>query len=148
MAVVRNDAAPEVPWRPGYRSFVLAGKEQGLSCSSSLGVLEPGAGAPLHVHRDADEIFIVMAGRLELRLGDERQVVGEGIPSPSPLVRRTRSPRSGRSACASSPSCRAAARSPAPRPISKARRRWARTGNNRAATSPKRENFPRDLPDG
>ncbi|MGH7089796.1 MAG: cupin domain-containing protein [Stellaceae bacterium] len=85
---MRNDQVPEVPWRPGYRSFVLAGKEQGLVCSSSLGILEPGAGAPLHVHSDADEIFVITAGRLELRLGDERQVVGEGhtisIPAGTP----------------------------------------------------------------
>jgi quercetin dioxygenase-like cupin family protein len=88
MPVVRNDDVPEVPWRPGYQSFVLAGREQGLHCSSSLGILEPGAGAPLHIHTDADEIFIVMAGRLELRLGEERQVVGEGhtvsIPAGTP----------------------------------------------------------------
>ena len=88
MAVVRNDDAPEVPWRPGYRSFVLAGRDQGLTCSSSLGILDPGAGAPLHIHADADEIFVVMAGRLELRLGEERQIVGEGhtvsIPAGTP----------------------------------------------------------------
>jgi quercetin dioxygenase-like cupin family protein len=88
MPIVRNDAAREVPWRPGYRSFILAGKDQGMSCTSSIGVLEPGAGAPLHVHRDADEIIIVTAGTLDVRLGDERQTVGEGhtiaIPAGTP----------------------------------------------------------------
>jgi quercetin dioxygenase-like cupin family protein len=88
MAIVRNDAAREVPWRPGYRSYLLAGKEQGLTCTSSMSIVEPGSGAPLHVHADADEIIIVTAGALDFRLGDERQVVGEGhtvsIPAGTP----------------------------------------------------------------
>jgi quercetin dioxygenase-like cupin family protein len=88
MAIVRNDAAREVPWRPGYRSYLLAGKEHGLSCTSSMSVVEPGSGAPLHLHSDADEIIIVTAGALDFRLGDERQTVGEGhtisIPAGTP----------------------------------------------------------------
>lgn len=88
MAIVRNDAAREVPWRPGYRTFVLAGKEQGISCSSSLSLLEPGAGAPLHFHPEDDEIIIVTEGTLEFRLGAERQIVGPGhtisIPAGTP----------------------------------------------------------------
>jgi len=88
MAIVRNDAAREVPWRPGYRSYMLAGKEQGLTCTSSMAVIEPGSGAPLHVHRDADEVIIVTAGALDLRLGEERRVVGAGhtisIPAGTP----------------------------------------------------------------
>ena len=88
MAIVRNDAAREVPWRPGYRSFLLAGKEHGMSCTSSMAVIEPGSGAPLHVHLDADEVIVVTAGALDLRLGDERRIVGEGhtisIPAGTP----------------------------------------------------------------
>ena len=59
LPVQANDAAREVPWRPGYRTFVLAGKEHGVGCSASLSVLEPGAGAPLHFHPDVDEILTV-----------------------------------------------------------------------------------------
>ena len=88
MPIVANDTAREIPWRPGYRSFVLAGKEHGISCSSSLGVLQPGAGAPLHLHDDVDEIIIVIAGTLDFRLGDERRHVGGGhtisIPAGTP----------------------------------------------------------------
>jgi len=88
MPIVRNDGAREVPWRPGYRTFVLAGKEHGISCSSSLSVLDPGAGAPLHFHPDLDEIIIVTEGTLEFRLGEERRVVGPGhtisIPAGTP----------------------------------------------------------------
>jgi quercetin dioxygenase-like cupin family protein len=88
MPIQANDAAREVPWRPGYRTFVLAGKEHGISCTSSLSVLEPGAGAPLHLHPDVDEILIVLDGTLDFRLGDERRVVGPGhtvsIPAGTP----------------------------------------------------------------
>jgi quercetin dioxygenase-like cupin family protein len=76
MPIIANEAAPEVPWRPGYRSFTLAGKNEGLSCSSSMGVVEPGAGAPLHFHENTDEVIIVLEGTLEFRLGDETHRVG------------------------------------------------------------------------
>ena len=88
MPIVRNDEAREVPWRPGYRTFLLAGKEQGVSCSSSLSLLEPGAGAPLHLHPDVDGIIVVTEGTLEFRLGAERRIIGPGhtiaIPAGTP----------------------------------------------------------------
>ena len=88
MPVQANDAAREIPWRPGYRTFVLAGKEHGVACSASLSVLEPGAGAPLHLHPDVDEVLIVLEGTLDFRLGDERRTVGAGhtvsIPAGTP----------------------------------------------------------------
>jgi quercetin dioxygenase-like cupin family protein len=75
MPVVANEEAQEIPWRPGYRNFVLAGREQGLACIAGYSVIEPGAGAPLHAHQDVDEIFILIEGVLELRLGEERHRV-------------------------------------------------------------------------
>lgn len=75
MAVIRNSEAQEIPWRPGYRNFVLAGHDQGLACVAGYSVIEPGAGAPLHAHKDVDEIFIVLEGTLDLRLGEERRRV-------------------------------------------------------------------------
>ena len=30
MPVVKNDEAQEIPWRPGYRNYILAGKAQGV----------------------------------------------------------------------------------------------------------------------
>jgi mannose-6-phosphate isomerase-like protein (cupin superfamily) len=75
MPVIANNAAPEIPWRPGYRNFVLAGRDQGLACIAGFSVIEPGAGAPLHVHEGVDEIFILLEGALDLRLGGERHLV-------------------------------------------------------------------------
>ena len=72
MPVIANSEAQEIPWRPGYRNFVLAGRDQGLGCIAGFSVLEPGAGAPLHAHKDVDEVFIVIEGTLDFRLGEER----------------------------------------------------------------------------
>ena len=76
MPVVKNDEAEEIPWRPGYRNFILAGKNHGVSVSASMGVLEQGAGAPLHLHYEVDEVIYVVEGTLDLQLGDERHTVG------------------------------------------------------------------------
>src|SRR5438874_13718962 len=75
MAIVENQHAAEIPWRPGYRRFTLAGPEQGIACSASLSVIEPGAGAPIHLHDAADKVIIVLEGALEMWIGDERRVV-------------------------------------------------------------------------
>jgi mannose-6-phosphate isomerase-like protein (cupin superfamily) len=70
MRAVPIDQAPEIPWRPGYRNFILAGKEQGVTCVAAVHVIEPGKGAPLHLHRGADEIFILLEGALDMRIGE------------------------------------------------------------------------------
>jgi mannose-6-phosphate isomerase-like protein (cupin superfamily) len=38
-------------------------------------VLSSGAGAPLHAYTDVDELFILIKGTLNLRLGDEQHLV-------------------------------------------------------------------------
>ncbi len=76
MPIVDHSNAVEIPWRPGYRRFTLAGKDQGVACSASLSIIEPGAGAPTHFHDMADEIIIVLGGMLEMWIGDERHLVG------------------------------------------------------------------------
>jgi quercetin dioxygenase-like cupin family protein len=76
MPIVDHSNAVEIPWRPGYRRFTLAGKDQGVACSASLSIIEPGAGAPTHFHDMADEIIIVLSGMLEMWIGDERHLVG------------------------------------------------------------------------
>jgi mannose-6-phosphate isomerase-like protein (cupin superfamily) len=88
MPVVKNAEAREIPWRPGYRNYVPAGEAEGVSVSSSLGVLEQGAGAPLHFHEEVDEVIVVLEGTLDLRIGDQRFVVGKdqtiSIPARTP----------------------------------------------------------------
>jgi mannose-6-phosphate isomerase-like protein (cupin superfamily) len=88
MPVVKNAEAREIPWRPGYRNYVLAGEAEGVSVSSSLGVLEQGAGAPLHFHEEVDEVIVVLEGTLDLRIGDQRLLVGKdqtiSIPARTP----------------------------------------------------------------
>ena len=100
MPVVKNEEAKEIPWRPGYRNYVLAGQAQGVSVSSSLGVLEQGAGAPLHFHEDVDEVIVVVEGTLDVRIGDERLLVGKNqtisIPARTPHAFTVVSPEGAR----------------------------------------------------
>lgn len=76
MPIVAHADAPEIPWRPGYRRFTLAGKDHGVACSASYSTLEPGAGAPLHRHDDIDEIIVVVEGQLEICIGAQTNIVG------------------------------------------------------------------------
>jgi quercetin dioxygenase-like cupin family protein len=76
MSIVHHEHAAEIPWRRGYRRFTLAGPDQGVQCSASLSVIEPGCGAPTHFHTAADEIIVVLEGVLEMWIGDERHQVG------------------------------------------------------------------------
>jgi mannose-6-phosphate isomerase-like protein (cupin superfamily) len=100
MPVVKNGEAKEIPWRAGYRNYVLAGEAQGVSVSSSLGVLEQGAGAPLHFHEEVDEVIVVLEGTLDLRIGDERLLVGKdqtiSIPARTPHAFTVVSPEGAR----------------------------------------------------
>ena len=100
MPIVKNDEAQEIPWRPGYRNFVLAGKSQGVSVSSSMGILEKGAGAPLHFHHEVDEVIVVLEGTLDLTVGDERHLVAKdqtiSIPARTPHAFTVVSPEGAR----------------------------------------------------
>lgn len=100
MPIVKHEDAPEIPWRPGYRNYILAGQAQGVSVSSSMGVLEQGAGAPLHFHEEVDEVIVVIDGTLDLRIGDERFLVGKdqtiSIPARTPHAFTVVSPEGAR----------------------------------------------------
>lgn len=90
MRAISIDKAPEIPWRPGYRNFILAGEAQGVACVTALHVIEPGHGAPLHLHRGADEVFILIEGALDMQIGDEklRVEVGQCIAIPAGVPHR------------------------------------------------------------
>jgi quercetin dioxygenase-like cupin family protein len=100
MPIVLMESAREIPWRPGYRSFVLAGKDHGVSTTSSMGLIEPGVGAPMHFHHEADEVIVVLEGTLDIQLGDERHIVGPNntisIPARTPHAFTVTGPESAR----------------------------------------------------
>jgi hypothetical protein len=58
MPIVDHYQAPEVPWRPGYRKWDIAGREQNITSTFSINAAEPGAGAPLHTHA-MDELIVI-----------------------------------------------------------------------------------------
>jgi len=88
--VIDLATAKEVPWRPGYQNFPIAGKQQGVTVSATMAILQPGAGAPLHFHETADEVLVVLEGALDLTLGEERMTV----PANSAISIPARTPHS------------------------------------------------------
>jgi mannose-6-phosphate isomerase-like protein (cupin superfamily) len=100
MPVVKNDEAREIPWRPGYRHYLLAGEAQGVSVNASMAILEPGAGAPLHYHEEVDEVIVVVEGTLDVRIGEERLLVGKNqtiaVPARTPHAFTVVSPEGAR----------------------------------------------------
>ena len=76
MPIIDHNQAQEVPWRPGYRKWDIAGRDQGVTSTFSLNTAEPGAGAPLHTHT-IDELIVIVEGQLEVRIDGETQIVGK-----------------------------------------------------------------------
>ena len=74
MPIVDHHQALEVPWRPGYRKWDVAGAEQGVTSTLSINTAEPGAGAPLHTHT-MDELIVIMEGALEVQIDGQTQRV-------------------------------------------------------------------------
>jgi quercetin dioxygenase-like cupin family protein len=74
MPIVDNLGAPELPWRPNYRVWAVAGQDETVDCTLHYSTIEPGAGAPLHTH-ETDELIVVLEGQLNGVLGDQRQIV-------------------------------------------------------------------------
>ena len=87
MPIVNNTSAQELPWRPQYRVWAVAGMDKTVDCTLHYSTIEPGAGAPLHTHQ-IDELIVVMEGRLDGRLGTQHQaietnqtmVIPKGVP--------------------------------------------------------------------
>ncbi len=75
MPIVDHNAVPEVPWRPGYRTWDIAGPANGMYTTLTYAVAEAGTGAPLHQHED-EELIVVLEGSVEAQLGDEVRTVG------------------------------------------------------------------------
>lgn len=96
MAIVAHTDAQEIPWRPGYRRFTLAGDEHGVACSASFSLLEPGAGAPMHKHDAIDEIIVVVEGSIEVNIDGKASLVGRdhtiSIPAGTPHSFTARGP--------------------------------------------------------
>ena len=75
MPIIDHSRAPEVPWRPNYRVWSLAGAEQGMSSTLTYSEGQAGTGAPLHRHQE-DELIVVLEGTLEVRVGGEVHTAG------------------------------------------------------------------------
>ena len=74
MSIVDHQNAEEIPWRPNYRVWSVAGMDQGVDCTLHYSTVEPGAGAPLHIH-EVDELITVLEGQVEGRIGEDKATV-------------------------------------------------------------------------
>jgi quercetin dioxygenase-like cupin family protein len=48
--------------------------DQGVDCTLHYSTIEPGAGAPLHIH-EVDELITVLEGQVEGRIGEDKATV-------------------------------------------------------------------------
>jgi len=68
----------DVPDRPGRRARNLAGSEHGFdSLFVTENEMDAGSSIPLHTH-SVEEAWVVTAGELTVRIGDEQLVVPSG----------------------------------------------------------------------
>lgn len=78
MKHVRDEDQSVELWRDGVRTLMTVSAATG---ASQLTVFEqwcdPGVGAPLHVHA-VEEVLRVLAGRAEIQVGDQLQVMNKG----------------------------------------------------------------------
>ena len=76
LTIVDHKSAPELPWRPHYRVWSIAGLDtvNPVDCTLHYSKIEPGAGAPLHTHT-VDELITVLDGCLEASIDGKKQIV-------------------------------------------------------------------------
>ena len=89
MSIVDHQKAEEIPWRPNYRVWSVAGIDQGVDCTLHYSTVEPGAGAPLHIH-EVDELITVLEGQVG---GTHRRRQGHRLGQPDNGDSEGRCPR-------------------------------------------------------
>lgn len=56
----------------------LSGENTGRSIAVGLGIVEPGSGPPPHLHRNEDEIFLIIEGTMSFMVNGEWRDLGPG----------------------------------------------------------------------
>ena len=66
-------------WGPGdmYR-FLVTGQQTGGAYFAMEALVPPGGGPPPHIHRNEDETFYIVEGRVDFRLGADTITAGVG----------------------------------------------------------------------
>jgi quercetin dioxygenase-like cupin family protein len=62
----------------GTGNWLLCGPDTAGGFALHHGTLTPGAGPPLHVHSREDETFYILAGEVEVTIGDQRDTLRAG----------------------------------------------------------------------
>ena len=76
MPIINHSHAPEVPWRPGYRKWDIAGHEQGVSSTLSINTAEPGTGSSAAHALRSTSSSSSSRGTLEVSLDGHTHTVG------------------------------------------------------------------------
>jgi len=76
--VVKSDAGRILNVLGDPNIIKLRGEDTGGKFAQVIVGAAPNSGPPLHVHHDEDEIFYVLDGELEFRVGDELYVAPPG----------------------------------------------------------------------
>ena len=139
MPVVKNDEAREIPWRPGYRNYILAGEAQGVSGQLEHG--RPGR-APAPRCTSIDEVIVVIDGT-PMCDREERILVGKNqtisVPARTPHAFTVVSPEGARFIAFLPKTRRAHWR----RNTSKAVLRWAPARNKQSGSPSGGDRLPR-----
>jgi len=76
--LMRSADAPLIMDGEQKIKLLLSGEESGGRFMVSLITLEPDTGPPLHHQPNEDEMFLVVYGEIEVTIGNETQIVGQG----------------------------------------------------------------------
>ncbi len=75
---VPNGTGPSY-WGPGdLYTFLVTGDQSGGSYFTMEALVPPGGGPPAHIHHNEEEQFYVLAGQVQIRLGDRTVQAREG----------------------------------------------------------------------
>ena len=78
-ALVRRTDEGEAVWfRENRMTTKARAAETGGACGLVEATAPAGSGPPLHLHRDADDAFWILSGRLTIRCGDREFSAGPG----------------------------------------------------------------------
>ena len=76
--IVRSDEGKIINVIGDWQTFKLTGKDTNGLFTLIEEENEPGAGIPLHVHDNEDEVFKVIEGEMELTVGDKTTILKAG----------------------------------------------------------------------
>lgn len=76
--IVKNDAGHKLNVLGDNQNIKLTGKDTNGQFTLIEQMNEPGVGIPPHVHENEDEVFQVIEGQVEMRIGEQTTILNSG----------------------------------------------------------------------